>query len=97
MRIICSAEASPENLFEVSQVPHKQNEEQRQLMDDLGITDVSIVPGGLSAGSTQSRQWRIELLCRYRRAKTSRITTLSIRKLYLYFVYFKQYVYFKAH
>ena len=30
-------------------------------------------------------QWRIELLYRYKRAKSSRITVLNIRKLYLYF------------
>ena len=47
------------------------------------------------AGSTQSKQWRIELLYRYKRAKTSRITVLNIRKLYLYFVYFKLYAYFR--
>ena len=29
-----------------------------------------------------------ELLYRYKRAKTSRITVLNMRKLYLYFVYF---------
>ena len=40
--------------------------------------------------STQSKLWRIELLYRYKRAKTRRITVLNIRKLYLYFVYFKQ-------
>ena len=40
--------------------------------------------GGLLAGSTQSKQWRIELLYRYKRAKTSRITLLNIRKLYFY-------------
>ena len=45
--------------------------------------------GGLLAGSTQSKQYRIELLYRYKRAKTSRITVLNIRKLYVYFVYFK--------
>ena len=33
-------------------------------------------------GSTQSNQWRIELLCRYKRAKTTKITVLSIRKLF---------------
>ena len=48
-------------------------------------------PSGL-AGSTQSKQWWIELLYRYKRAKTSRITVLNIWKLYLYFVYFKLYV-----
>ena len=36
----------------------------------------------------------IELLYRYKQAKTSRITVLNIRKLYLYFVYFKLYLYF---
>ena len=36
-------------------------------------------------GFTQSKQWRIELLYRYKQAKTSRITVLNIRKLYLYF------------
>ena len=36
------------------------------------------------AGSSQSKQLWIELLYRYRRAKTSRITLLNIRKLYLY-------------
>ena len=36
--------------------------------------------GGLMAGSTQSKQWRIELLYRYKRAKTSKITVLNIRK-----------------
>ena len=46
------------------------------------------------AGSTQSKQWRIELFYRWKRAKISRITVLNIRKLYLYFVYFKLYVYF---
>ena len=46
------------------------------------------------AGSTQSKQWRIELLYRYKRVKTSRKTVLNIRKLYLYFVYFKLYIYF---
>ena len=49
----------------------------------------------LMAGSTQSKQWQIELFCRYKRAKTSRITVLNIQKLYLYFVYFKLYVYFE--
>ena len=44
---------------------------------------------GLLARSTQNKQWRIELLYRYKRAITSRITVLNIRKLYLYFVYFK--------
>ena len=33
-------------------------------------------------GSTQSKQWRMKLL---KRAETSRITVLNIRKLYLYF------------
>ena len=37
----------------------------------------------------------IELLYSYKQAKTSRITVLNIRKLYLYFVYFKLYVYFE--
>ena len=37
------------------------------------------------------KQWRIELLYQYKRAKTSRITVLNIRKLYLYFAYFKLY------
>ena len=46
-------------------------------------------------GSTQSKRWRIELLYRYKKAKTSGITMLNIRKLYLYFVYFKPYVYFE--
>ena len=45
--------------------------------------------GGLMAGSTQSKRWRIELLYRYKRAKTSRITVLNIWKLYHYFAYFK--------
>ena len=50
------------------------------------------------AGSTQSKQWRIfylfiELLYRYKRAETSRITVLNIRKLYLYFVYFKRIIF----
>ena len=45
---------------------------------------------------SQSKQWRIQLLYRYKRAKTSRITVLNIRKLYLYFVYFKPYVYCKC-
>ena len=40
--------------------------------------------GGLRAGSTQSKQWRIELIYRYKRAKTSRITVLNIKQLYLY-------------
>ena len=40
-----------------------------------------------------NKQLRIELLYRYKRATTSRITVLNIRKLYLYFVYFKLYVY----
>ena len=44
---------------------------------------------------SQSKQWRIELLYRYKRAKTNRITVLNIRKLYLYFVYIKLYVYFE--
>ena len=44
------------------------------------------------AGFTQSKQWRIELLYRYERAKTSTITVLNVRKLYHYFVYFKLYV-----
>ena len=44
---------------------------------------------GLLAGFTQSKQWRIKFFYRYKRAKTSRITVLNIRKLYLYFVYFK--------
>ena len=43
-----------------------------------------------SVGSrTQSKQWRIKLLYRYKRAKTSRITVLNIRTLNMYFVYFK--------
>ena len=50
---------------------------------------------GLLAGFTQSKQWRIKFFYRYKRAKTSRITVLNIRKLYLYFVYFKLYVYFE--
>ena len=33
----------------------------------------------------QSRQWWIELFYRFKRAKTSRISVLNIRKLYLYF------------
>ena len=40
--------------------------------------------GELLASSTQSKEWRIELLYRYKRAMTSRITVLNIRKLYLY-------------
>ena len=46
-------------------------------------------------GPTQSKQWRIELFYWGKGAKTSRITVLNIRKLYLYFVYFKLYVYFE--
>ena len=42
-------------------------------------------------GSSQSKQLRIKLLYRYKQAKTSKITVLNIRKLYLYFVYFKLY------
>ena len=45
-------------------------------------------------GSTQGKQWRIELLYRYKLAKTSRLTVLNIRKLYLNFAYFKLHVYF---
>ena len=41
--------------------------------------------GGLFAGSTQSKQCRIELLYRYKRAKTNKITVLNFRKIYLYF------------
>ena len=44
--------------------------------------------GGLYS---QSEQWRIQLFYRYKRGKTGRITVLNIRKLYLYFVYFKLY------
>ena len=33
-----------------------------------------------------SKQWRIELLYRYKQAKAIRITVLNIRQLYLYFV-----------
>ena len=51
--------------------------------------------GELLAGSTQSKQRRIELLYQYKRAKISRITVLNIQKLYLYFVYPKLYVYFE--
>ena len=36
------------------------------------------------SNSTQSKQWRIELLHRYKRAKNSRIIMSNIRKLYLY-------------
>ena len=43
MKIICSAEAVPKNLFQVSAVSKQQKEDQRQLMDDLGITEVSDV------------------------------------------------------
>ena len=50
----------------------------------------------LLAGSSRSRQWRIEFLYRYKRAKTSGITVLNIWKLYLYFVYFKLYLYFEC-
>ena len=39
---------------------------------------------------SQGKQWRIQLLYRYKRAKTSWITVLNIRKLYLYFVYFNE-------
>ena len=53
--------------------------------------------GWLLADSSQSKmQWRIEFLYHYKRAKASRITLLNIRKLYLYFVYFKLYVYFEC-
>ena len=44
--------------------------------------------------STQSKQRRIALLYRYKRAKSNRIIVLNIRKLYVYFDYFKLYVYF---
>ena len=37
------------------------------------------------AGSTQSKQWRMEFFCRCKRANTRRITVLNIPKLYLYF------------
>ena len=47
------------------------------------------------AGSTQSKQWRIELLYRHKRETTNRIIVLNIQKLYLYFVYFKLHVYFE--
>ena len=57
-----------------------------------GVARASFFKG--TAGSTQSKQWRIEWLYRYKQAKTSRITVLNIQKLYLYFVYFKLYVYF---
>ena len=50
---------------------------------------------GLRAPCTQNKRWRIELLYRYKRAKTNRITVLNIGKLYLYFAYFKLYVYFQ--
>ena len=53
------------------------------------LNQTKVTDDGLWADSTRSKQWRIELLCRYKQAKTSGITVLNIRKLYLYFVYFK--------
>ena len=47
-----------------------------------------------AGGSTESKQWRIELLYQYKRAKTRRITVVNIQKPYLYFIYFKLLVYF---
>ena len=47
------------------------------------------------AGSNQNKQWWIEFLYRYKRAETSRMKVLNIRKLYLYFVYYKLYAYFQ--
>mgnify|MGYP002803570539 CR=1 FL=1 len=38
-RIICSAQASPQNLFETSPVSNSQVEDHRALMDDLGIAE----------------------------------------------------------
>ena len=43
MRIVCSAEADAEHLFEISAVSSKQVEDKRQLMDDLGISEVSTI------------------------------------------------------
>ena len=48
---------------------------------------------GLMAGSSQSKQWRIELLYQYKQAKTMQHNN-SV-KLYLYFSYFQLYVYFE--
>ena len=45
------------------------------------------------AGSSQSKQWRIELLYQYKQAKTMQHNN-SV-KLYLYFSYFQLYVYFE--
>ena len=42
MRIICSAKAMPQDLFEVSPVSNKQVEDQRALLDDLGIAEVIV-------------------------------------------------------
>ena len=47
--------------------------------------------------STQSKQWRTELLYRYKQAKTSRITVLNIQKLYVYFKLYAYFVYFKLY
>jgi hypothetical protein len=40
VRIICSAQASAQYLFETSPVSNRQVEDQRALMDDLGIAEV---------------------------------------------------------
>ena len=63
-------------------------------MLNIIITDIKYLSMRLS-GSTQSKQWQIELLCRYKQTKTSRITVLNTQKLCHYFVYFKLYGYFE--
>ena len=40
VRIICSAEASPENLFQTSPLSRDHDDNRRALMDDLGINEV---------------------------------------------------------
>ena len=43
VRIICSAQTKPQYLFETSPVSKGSVEDQRALMDDLGITEVILV------------------------------------------------------
>ena len=51
------------------------------ILASFQVLHVHRFSNGLSS-STESKQWRIELLYRYKRVKTRRVTVLNVPKLY---------------
>ena len=54
----------------------------------LGLRLALVTLGGLPLVPTVRKQWRTELVYRYKRTKTSRITVLNIRKLSLFRLFY---------